>query len=188
MIGSEKFVVTRPNIYLLSSGVCTDKVPTAQPPTGGCYIRVEGTGTIGTAVITGTVGGASTVETISTFDSDLVGFGLNKFTTISKVTITGFSLLTLYPASESGEKIKLSSSTTFNILADSYDKFLSETSGVYQEAQGQKFKNYKTLMYDGRFVLQRGDLITIDGLQMEVFDVSSQHGLYAALLGASRSS
>jgi len=186
MIGSESFVVSRPNIYLLSSAPCVDKVPTAQPPTGGCYIRAEGTGTVGTAAITGTVGGATTVETISNFDSEKVGFGTLKFTTITKVTITGFSNLILYPASESGQRIKLSSYTTFNILADCYDRFLSEQSGQYTEFGGFRNKTFKTLMFDGRFTLQKGDLITILGDELTVADVSSQHSLWSCLLVSTR--
>jgi len=186
MIGSESFTVRRPDAYLLSSAPCVDKAPTAQPPTGGCYIRAEGTGTVGTAVITGTVGGVTTTETISTFDSEKVGFGALKFTAISKVTITGFSNLILYPASESLERIKLSSYTTFNILADSYDRFLSEQSGQYTEFAGFRNKNYKTLLYDGRFTLQKGDLITILGEELTVADVSSQHGLWSSLLVSTR--
>jgi hypothetical protein len=186
MIGSESFTVRRPDTYLLSSAPCVDKVPTAQPPTGGCYIRAEGTGTVGTVVITGTVGGSTTSETISTFDSEKVGFGTLKFTAISKVIITGFSNLILYGASESGERIKLISYTTFNILADCYDRFLSEQSGQYTEFAGFRNKNYKTLLYDGRFTLQKGDLITILGEELTVADVSSQHGLYSSLLVSTR--
>jgi hypothetical protein len=186
MIGSESFIVHRPDSYLLSSPVCVDKVPTAQPPTGGCYIRAEGTGTVGTAVITGTVGGASTSETISTFDSEKVGFGTLKFTAITKISITSFSNLVLYPSSESGERIKLSSYTTFNILADCYDRFLSEQSGQYTEFAGFKNRNYKTLMFDGRFTLQKGDLITILGDELTVADISSQHGLWSCLLVSTR--
>jgi len=193
MIGSESFTVSRPNTYLVSSGPCVDKVPTAQPPSNGCYIRAEGTGAVGTVVITGTVGGVTTVETISIFDSEKVGFGTLKFTAISKVTITGFTNLILYPASESGERIKLNSYTTFNIIADCYDRFLSEFSGRYNDYAGQKDRTYKTLMYDGRFILQRDDLVTIDGLQLTidglqltVVDISSQHGLWSALLVSTR--
>lgn len=182
MIGSESFTVNRPNIYLLSSAPCVDKVPTAQPPTGGCYIRAEGTGTVGTAVITGAVGGATTVETISTFDSEKVGFGTLKFTAISKVTITGFSNLILYPASESLERIKLSSYTTFNILADCYEKLTSQFSGKIVEYAGNKYSVYRTLMYDGRFTLLRDDRITVEGLQLIVADTVSHHGLWAAFL------
>ncbi len=186
MIGNELIEVQRPNTYILSSVAGTGKVPTAQPPTNGCYIRVEGTGTAGSIVISGTVDGESTTETISSFDDENIGFGTKLFTAITSVNIIGFTSAILYPATESGEKINLSSYTTFNILADSYIKFLGEFSGQYTEFAGHRNKIYRSLMYDRRFTLQREDLITLDGEPLTVVDVSSQHGIYCALLTTSR--
>lgn len=186
MIGNELFTVTRPNKYLLSSAAGVDKVPTAQPPTAGCYVRAEAVGTPGSVVVTGTVGGSSTTESISTYDSELVGFGIKLFTAIPKVTISGFTSAILYPANESGEKINLTSYTTFTILADCYTQFIGENTGRYTELAGFRNKLFRSLMFDGRYTLLLDDLITIDGEQMKVVDVSSQHGLYSALLTTTR--
>ena len=187
MIGSEQFTVVRPVSYLLSSAAGTSVVPTTQPPAGGCYLRLEGTGTAGTVAVTGTVGGSTTTETISTFDTDLVGFSTNLFTAITGITITSFTLMTVYPANESGDRINLpSSTTTFTILADSYDRFIGELSGQYTDFAGDKRKITKTLMYDGRYTLQTGDLITINGQQLTVVNISSQHGYYSAFLASMR--
>ena len=188
MIGSESFVVNRPNQFYYSGVGGTDKVITVQPPSGGSYLRLEGVGTVGNVTITGTCTDGSTSETVlsAAFDSEKVAFPLKKFLTLTKFTSSSLTSLTIYPASESGERIKLSSYATFNIIADCYDRFLSEFSGQYNEYAGQKNRTYKTLMYDGRFTLQRDDLITVDGLQLTVVDVSSQHGLYSALLVSTR--
>lgn len=186
MIGNEQFTVTRLNKYLLSSAAGVDKVPTAQPPTAGCYVRVEAVGTSGSIVIIGTVGGSSTTETISSYDSELVGFGTKLFTAISKVTISGFTSAILYPANESGEKINLTSYTTFTIMADCYTQYNSESTGKFIEFGGIRSKLYRSLMFDGRYSLLNDDLITIDNEQFKVVDVSSQHGLYFAILATTR--
>jgi hypothetical protein len=182
MIGSESFTVRRPYSYLFSTESGESFV---QPPSSGCYIRAEGTGT-GVVTITGTVNGSSDTETISTFDSEGVGFGAKLFTAISEIVVEGFVTLILYPASESGERIKHNSYSEFVIIADCYDRYFSEFTGQYIEFAGIKNKSTKTLMYDGRFVLNLDDLITIFGNQYMVVDVSSQHGYYSALLITSR--
>lgn len=186
MIGNQQFTVTRLNDYLLSSAAGADKVPTAQPPSGGCYIRVEAVGTSGSIVITGTVGGSTTTETVSTFDTYKIGFGTKLFTAISKVTISGFTSAILYPSTESGERINLASYTTFTILADCYTQFIGENTGQYTQFAGHRNKIFRSLMFDGRYTLHREDLVTVDGEQLTVVDVSSQHGLYSALLTSTR--
>ena len=186
MIGSESFTVIRPNTYILNSAAGVDKVPTAQPPTGGSYLRLEGTGTVGNVVVTGVATDGGTAETIlsTAFDTDKVAVSLKKWTSITKVTINSFTLLVIYPASSSGDKINFGSgsTTTFNIIADSYDTNLNQYRGAYQEPLGTTYKVYKTLMLDGRYTLQINDLITINGKQFKVADVESQHGLWSALL------
>jgi hypothetical protein len=188
MIGSESFVVHRPNQFYYSGVGGTDKVISVQPPTGGSYLRLECVGTPGNVTITGTCTDGSTTETIlsTSFDSEKVAFPLKKFLTLTKFTSASLTSLTIYPATESGERLKLSSYTSFSILADCYDRFLSEQSGQYTEFAGFRNKTYKTLMYDGRFTLQKGDLITILGDELVVADVSSQHGLWSSLLVSTR--
>lgn len=184
MIGSESFTVLRPATFLYSGLSGSNKTPTAQPPSSGCYLRAEGVGTIGTITIIGVVGGAPTTEVMSTFDSEKVGVNAKLFTSITTFSITGFTSVIIYPATASGDKINLPSSsyTTFNILADSYDTNLNQYRGQYIDFAGTTYKVYKTLMLDGRFTLLPGDLITIGGKQLKVADVEPQHGLYSALL------
>jgi len=188
MIGSESFTVNRPNQFYYSGVGGTDKVISIQPPTGGTYLRLECVGTPGNVTITGTCSDGSTTETIlsTSFDSEKVAFPLKKFLTLTKFTSASLTSLIIYPATESGERLKLSSYTTFSILADCYDRFLSEQSGQYTDFGGFRNKTYNTLMYDGRFTLQKGDLITILGDELTVADVSSQHSLWSCLLASTR--
>ena len=195
MIGSEQFTVIRPSTFIFSGTAGAVKVPTTQPPTNGCYLRLEGglTGSAGNVIITGTnVTDATTTETIlsTSFDVDRVAVSAKKWTNISNINVAAWVSLVIYPASSSGDRINFGggsgSYTTFNILADSYDANLNQFRGYYQQEAGEVTKSFKMLMYDGRFTLLAEDLITIFGKQYKVVDVESQHSLFTALLATMR--
>jgi len=173
MIGSESYTVTRPYSYLYSGASGTNKTPTTTPPTGGCCLRIEGVGTAGTVKIYGTYGGVVTTETISTFDTDKVGFSYNKWTAITKFDITTFTSVVIYPASSSGEKIRLSTSSTFVLMCDSYDINETQFRGEYIEYGGKTYKTYKAIQYDDRFTLQFDDKVTIDGIDYRIVSIKS---------------
>jgi hypothetical protein len=182
-IGQELYTVSRPNKYFYTGVSGTNKTPLCQPPTNGCYLRVEGVGTVGTIKAYGTVGGAVTTETISTFDSDKVGMGTKLFTAFTKFDVTSFTSVIVYPATKTGEKINLASSTTFTILCDTYDVNETQFRGEYIDVAGHAYKIYKTMMYDGRYTLQNEDKITIDGQEYTIANVSNKkHGIYSAFL------
>jgi len=183
MIGSEAYTVSRPNKYLYSGVGGANKIISVQPPTDGCFLRIEGTGTVGIITITGTATDASTTETISSFDTDKVGFSVKKWTALTKFTSTSFTSLIIYPSTESGEKLQLSSSSTFQFLCDTYETNLNQFRGKYFEYGGVTIKDYKGVLYDDRYTLQEDDQITINGKTYTVALVSKQHhGLNSALL------
>jgi len=74
-------------IYSGDSG--TTKIPTAQPPDGGCYLRITGTGTEGDIIITGVATDSSTSETISASDFDVTNTAISakKWISISNLNI-----------------------------------------------------------------------------------------------------
>ena len=184
MIGSESYTVTRNYSYLFSGAAGTTNVPVTTLPSGGCYLRLEGTGTTGNVVITGTATDAAITETIlsTSFDTDKVAVSTKKWTAITNISVASWTNLVVYPATTSGDKINLSTGTTFTMMCDSYDTNLNQYRGEYIDVAGKTYKVYKTLMYDGRYTLQIGDLITIGSKQFKVADVEPQHGLYSALL------
>jgi hypothetical protein len=188
MIGSESVVITRNYKYIYSGGPGAAKVPVTTLPTGGAFLRLEGVGTPGNVVITGTATDSSVTETIlsTSFDADLVSGSSKRWLTITNLNISGWTSLVIYPANSTNDKINLSTSTTFSIICDIYDTNLNQFRGEYVDLGGQKYKIYKTLMHDGRFTLQTGDKLTVGGMQLEVAYDSPQHGLYSALLIAER--
>jgi hypothetical protein len=189
MIGSESFTVSRPVTFLYSGILGATKVPSTQPPSGGSYLRLEGTGTAGNVVVTGAATDTATTETIlsTAFDTEKIAVSTKKWLTISNLNIATWTSIIIYPASSSGDRINLSNTfTTFNIIADCYDANLNQFRGHYQELAGEVTKSFKMLMYDGRYTLLAEDLITIFGKQYKVVDVNSEHGLYSAFLSTMR--
>jgi len=75
-------------IYSGSSG--TNKIPTSQPPSIGCYLQIMGTGTPGSVIITGVATDSSTTETISVSDFDVTKMAISakKWISISNLNIS----------------------------------------------------------------------------------------------------
>lgn len=171
MIGNEMLTVNRPYKYLYSGTAGTNKTPVCQPPAKGCYMRIETTGTPGTVKAYGTVGGVTTTETVSSYDTHGIGLGSKKFTAITKFDVTGFTSVTIYPANESKEKMVLTETSTFTILGDVYAVNVNQTRGQFIEIAGKQIRAYKQILYDGRFELQIDDKVSIRGREYTVFDL-----------------
>lgn len=89
-IGNISSEVSHTSPITIYSGVSgSAKVPTAQPPTDGCYLRITGTGTAGDIIITGTATDSSTTETVAStdFNSSKIAISSKKWKTISKLNI-----------------------------------------------------------------------------------------------------
>jgi len=198
MIGNKELTITRPNTYLYSGIGGTNKTASVQPPTKGCYLQYQiGAGHTGSVKAYGTADGTSSAnETISTFDSDGVGFSYKLWTAITRLDIsvlsgsTDVSALTtvkVYPANSVGDIITLSSVSTSTIICDHYSVNINQFRGIYPEVTGERFKAFKQIEYDGRFTLQVEDKVTIGDKQYVIFNIDNpEDDFYVAFAGASR--
>jgi len=109
MIGNKQIPIRSLTSYFYSGGDCTDEDAEFQPPAGGCYIRCDaGAGGDGSVTIEGTYGGEDVDETLTSFDSEGVTIGTQRFDTITAISVTlaeGTDSVTVYPASETGDII-----------------------------------------------------------------------------------
>jgi hypothetical protein len=94
-INNEVLQTSPITIYSGSSGGA--KVPTLQPPSGGCYLRVIGIGTVGDIIITGVATDDSTTETISSadFSTTDVAISAKKWKSISNLNIETWTSVTI---------------------------------------------------------------------------------------------
>lgn len=175
MIGNQRLVFSRPISYFYTGLPAVDIVPLAQPPTGGCYVRVEGAIGTGTITINGHSGGSVTSETISTVDVDGTGFGIKPWTEFHDFDITGFAgkTITIYPATLGGERIAFASSSTFSILCSHYRINETQFKGRFELPGGITHRSYREVQYDKRFNLLEGDTVTIDSKTYTVYSVDS---------------
>ncbi len=186
MIGNQQLTFTRYYTYLLSTTTNgTNKTPVTTPPARGCYVRVEGGRTGASVIVYGTSGGSTTTETITTYDSDGVGFGTKLWTAITKFDVAGFSgTCVVYPATEAGEKRILDTSTSVVIMASMYITNESPLSGFSIVEFGKHHKNFRDVIFDRRFMLYEDDKITIDNKEYVVLSVDSlDSNRYKAIIG-----
>jgi len=175
MIGNQKLTFTRRVNYFYNGLAGTKKTPLAQPNSGGVYLRIEGGTVAGSVVVTGVYSGGTT-ETISTFDSDGVGFGSKLWTALTQFDITGFSgqTITIYPASSTKEIIGLDTTTTFNIMCNHYLMNETQFKGAFDIPTGITHRTYREVVYDNRFELQEHDTTVINGKTFEVISIDER--------------
>lgn len=175
MYGSDSLTFQRPNTYLYSGGSGT-KTLTNSLPTGGCYLRCEASDSEGSVVITGVSGGSTTSETISSFDASYVGVGTKKWTSITSLVITGFSSITVYPATSTGSKLLLTSTSNITVRGTLYSETRSARNlGDFTKDVGEYILRSKTFQYNPRlYTLQLKDKITLEG---DIFEVKYLNNL-----------
>jgi hypothetical protein len=170
MIGTKKLTKKSRKEYLYSGSGGAVCAPVVQPPTGGSYIRAQiGAGASGTIIITGVYNSQAVSETITSFDSLGVGFGSQRFSSITNFNISlSTGTVVIYPATQSGEIIRLSSFTESTIFCDwSYS---SGATGhqVMIDVSGRLVPSEVELFYDSRYTLYVGDIIVINSKNYEV--------------------
>lgn len=178
MIGNKQILTRSLISYFYSGGDCTDEEPEFQPPTGGCYIRCDvGSGGDGSVTIEGTYGGEEVDETISSFDSEGVAIGTQRFDTITAISATleeGTDSVTIYPASEAGDIIN---QTTYS---ESYIrcnwKYTSSTSAnkVVVNVGGKQIEAEIEIRYNKNQNINLEDLLYIDGSWFKVDQIHQE--------------
>ena len=178
MIGNKRIRIRSLTSYFYSSGDCTDEEPEFQPPAGGCYIRCDaGCGGDGSVVIEGTYGGGEVAETLSSFDSDGVAIGTQRFDTIAAISVTlaeGTDSVTVYPASETGDIIN------YTTYSESYIrcnwKYTASTSAnkVVMNVGGKQIEAEIEIRYNKNQNINLDDLLYIDGSWFKVDQIHSE--------------
>ena len=109
MIGNKQILCRSLVSYFYSGGDCSDEEPEFQPQTGGCWARCQvEAGGDGSVTVEGTYGGEDVAETLTSFDSEGVAIGTQRFDTITAISVTldeETDSVTIFPASESGDII-----------------------------------------------------------------------------------
>jgi hypothetical protein len=198
MIGNKSLTITRAYKTIYSGKGGNNKTTViVSPPSHGCYLQFQiGAGHTGSVKTYGTVAGSSTTETITTFDTDGIGYSEKLWTAITRFDITVMSGITdissvtdilIYPANKSGDIITLTTTSTFNIICDHYSVNINQFRGIYPEVSGERFKAFKQIEYDGRFTLLVEDKTTIGDKEYTIFNIDNpETDFYVAFAGASR--
>jgi len=169
MFGSDLLIFQRPDTYLYSGG-SGSKTLTVSLPTGGCYLRCEASNGGGTVKVIGISNGVTSTETISSFDASFVGVGTKKWTSITSLTITGFTSITIFPATSSGSKIVLSSTSNVNVRGTLYsDARTTGNVGDFTKDVGEFILRSKSFHYNPRlYTLKLKDKIVLEDDTFEV--------------------
>lgn len=167
--GSDSLTFQRPQTYLYSGGSGT-KTLTYVLPTGGCYLRCECSDGEGSIIVNGTATDSSTTETISSFDASYIGISTKKWTSITSLIISGFTSVTIYPATSTGTKLLLTSTTDVTVRGTLYsDTRTTGNIGEFTDELGNYDLKAKSFQYNPRlYTLYIKDKVTIEG---EVFEV-----------------
>lgn len=180
MIGNKQILIRSLVSYFYSGGDCTDEKPEFQPPTGGCYIRCDaGSGGDGSVTIEGTYGGedVDVDETLTSFDSEGVAIGTQRFDTITAISVTleeGTDSVTVYPASETGDIIN------YTTYSESYVrinwKYTTSTSAnkVVVNVGGKKIEAEIEIRYNKNQNINLEDLLYIDGSWFKVDQIHQE--------------
>lgn len=178
MIGNKQILCRSLVSYFYSGGDCEDEEPGFQPPTGGCYIRCDvGSGGDGSVLIEGTYGGEEVAETLTSFDSDGVAIGTQRFDTITAISVTleeGTDSVTVYPASETGDIID------YTTYSESYIrcnwKYTASTSAnkVVMNVGGKQIEAEIEIRYNNSQNINLDDLLHIDGSWFRVDQIHSE--------------
>jgi hypothetical protein len=166
MIGHNQILMRSLVQYFYSGGDCEDEEPLFQPPTGGCYLRLDaGSGGSGTIVITGTYAGEDIEETITSFNSEGIAISDNRFSTISAIDVTleDSSSITIYPASEIGDIINYSTYTSSYIRCNWNYTSSTANNKVEIDVGGAMVKAEIKIEYNKNYDIKRDDLLYIDG-------------------------
>jgi len=182
MIGSDSLTFQRPDTYLYSGGSGTKTLDNALP-IGGCYLRCEASDSEGSIIVTGVSSGSSTTETISSFDASYVGVGIKKWTSITSLVISGFTSITIYPATSTGSKLLLTSTTDVIVRGTLFsDTRTTGNIGDFTKDVGEYILRSKTFHYNPRlYTLQLKDKITLEG---DIFEVKYLNNLTAEVTEA----
>lgn len=167
MIGNKQILIRSLTSYFYSGGDCTDEDAEFQPPTGGCYIRCDvGAGGDGSVTIEGTYGGEEVDETLTSFDSEGVAIGTQRFDTITAISATleeGTDSVVIYPASETGDVINYTTYSQSYIRCNW--KYTSSTSAnkIVVNVGGAQVECEIEMLYNKSFNIKRDDVLYIDG-------------------------
>ena len=169
MIGSDFLTFVRPRIYLYFGGSGTETL-THPLPTGGCYLRCEASDSEGSITINGVASDGSIAETISSFDANYISISLKKWISITSLIISGFTSLTIYPATSTGTKILLSDTDDIIIVGTLFSAARGSVNiGLITKDLGDFNINFKVFHYNPRlYTLQNKDRVTINNNVYEV--------------------
>lgn len=171
MIGKNQILMRSLISYFYSGGDCEDETPLFQPPTGGCYLRLDaGSGGSGTIVISGTYSGVDVEETITSFDSDGIATSEHRFNTINSidVTLSDSSSISIYPASETGDNINYSSYTSSYIRGDWSYSSNKASNKLVINVGGEKVESEIEVLFNKNYTVVRDNLMAIDGFWHKV--------------------
>jgi hypothetical protein len=178
MIGNKQILTRSLTSYFYSGGDCSDEDPEFQPPTGGCWIRCQvAAGGDGSVTVEGTRLGEDVDETLTSFDSEGVAIGTQRFDAITAISVTlaeGTDSVTIYPASETGDIIN---QTTYS---ESYIrcnwKYTASTSAnkVVVNVGGKKIEAEIEIRYNKNQNINLEDLLYIDGSWFKVDQIHQE--------------
>lgn len=178
MIGNKQILIQSLTSYFYSGGDCTDEEAEFQPPTGGCYIRCDaGSGGDGSVTVEGTREGEDVDETLTSFDSEGVAIGTQRFDTLTAISATlaeGTDSVTVYPASETGDIIN------YTTYSESYVrinwKYTTSTSAnkVVVNVGGKKIEAEIEIRYNKNQNINLEDLLYIDGSWFKVDQIHQE--------------
>jgi hypothetical protein len=124
-------VYNPPIVTVYSGGNGTTISPDLQPPTGGTYLKLVGTGTAGNVIITGVADDASVTETIlaTTFDSNKIAFSTKKWVTISNLNISTWTSMVIQ---SSAPKIAYWETANGDVPLDTLENLLTALNLEYE--------------------------------------------------------
>jgi len=167
MIGNKQILARRLVSYFYSGGDCADEEAEFQPQNGGCWVRCEvEAGGDGSVTVEGTREGEDVDETLTSFDSEGVAIGTQRFDTITAISVTlaeGTDSVTVYPASETGDIINCTTYSQSYIRCNW--KYSSSTANnkVVINVGGAQVECEIEMLYNKSFNIKRDDILYIDG-------------------------
>lgn len=171
MIGKTQIYKRSMVPYFYIGGDGDGQLPGFQPPTGGCFLRLDaGEGGFGSVTITGTYGGEDVEETVTSFDSDGIAISTERFATITSfdVTLVDSTSITIYPADEMGNTINYNTYSTSYVRGDwSYSSSTTNNKLTFNIG-GEQVESEIEFLYNTNYNLNRDDLLGIDGYWYKV--------------------
>jgi len=178
MIGNKQILIRSLTSYFYSGGDCTDEEPEFQPQTDGCWVMCKvDAGGDGSVTVEGSRSGEDVDETLTSFDSEGVAIGTQRFDTITAISVTlveGTDSVTVYPASETGDIINCTTYSQSYIRCNW--KYSSSTANnkVVINVGGKQIEAEIEIRYNNNQNINLEDLLYIDGSWFKVDQIHQE--------------